>query len=56
MRKRMAESLKMFSAGETPLGLDPAIAYGEIRSAQGVIPKDAPWQRLLEREVETAAT
>jgi phthalate 4,5-dioxygenase oxygenase subunit len=56
MRKRMAESLKMFSAGKTPLGLDPAIAYGEIRSAQGVIPKDAPWQRLLEREVETAAT
>jgi len=49
MRRRMAEGLKLFQAGGTPLGLDPTVDYGAIRSAQGVIPKEAPWQRLLER-------
>ena len=53
MRRRMADALKMYLAGETPLGLDPAVDYGQIRSAQGVIPKDAPWQQLLERGVKT---
>lgn len=55
MRKRMADSLKRFQAGELPLGLGPDTDYRTIRSAQGVIPKSAPWQSLLEdREKATA--
>jgi phthalate 4,5-dioxygenase oxygenase subunit len=56
MRRRLADALKMFRAGDVPLGLDPAVDYPSIRSAQGVIPKDAPWQTLLERQPEAAAT
>jgi phthalate 4,5-dioxygenase oxygenase subunit len=47
MRRRMADSLRRFMAGETPLGLTPDVDYTSIRSAQGVIPKDAPWQTLF---------
>ena len=56
MRRRMADALKMFLAGETPLGLGPAVDYTQIRSAQGVIAKDVPWQRLLERGVKSSAS
>ena len=52
MRKRLGEALKAFTAGGTPFGLGPDTDYATIRSAQGVIPKDAPWQRLLERAPE----
>jgi hypothetical protein len=55
MRRRMADSLKRFMAGETPLGLGPDTDYTTIRSAQGVIPKEAPWQSLLERTAETVS-
>ncbi len=56
MRRRMADALKMFLAGQTPLGLGPSVDYTQIRSAQGVIPKDVPWQRLLESGVGSSAT
>jgi phthalate 4,5-dioxygenase oxygenase subunit len=55
MRRRMSDSVKQFQAGKPPLGVDPALDYGDIRSAQGVIPKDAPWQTLLERDPQTTA-
>jgi phthalate 4,5-dioxygenase oxygenase subunit len=49
MRRRMSEAVKTFQAGNTPPGLDASTDYSSIRSAQGVIPKDMPWQRMLER-------
>jgi hypothetical protein len=48
MRRRMAEAVKGFQAGGTPPGLDGSTDYSSIRSAQGVIPKDMPWQRILD--------
>lgn len=48
MRRRMAESLKLFQAGETPLGLDASTDYTQIHSAQGIIPKTEPWQTLVD--------
>jgi hypothetical protein len=48
MRRRMAEAVKMFQAGRTPPGLDGSTDYSSIRSAQGVMPKDMPWQRILD--------
>jgi phthalate 4,5-dioxygenase oxygenase subunit len=52
MRKRMAESVKAFMAGGTPFGLEAETDYSTIHSAQGVIPRDAPWQTLVERAKE----
>jgi len=52
MRKRMADSVKAFMAGGTPFGLGAETDYSTIHSAQGVIPKDAPWQTLVERATE----
>jgi phthalate 4,5-dioxygenase oxygenase subunit len=49
MRRRMSEAVKVFQAGGTPPGLDASTDYTSIRSAQGVIPKDMPWQQMLER-------
>jgi len=49
MRRRLAEALKTFQAGNVPPGLDGSTDYTRIRSAQSVIPKDMPWQAMLDR-------
>ncbi|MGA2394334.1 MAG: Rieske 2Fe-2S domain-containing protein [Candidatus Lustribacter sp.] len=47
MRRRLAEAVKSFQAGNTPPGLDGSTDYALIRSAQSVIPKDMPWQEMV---------
>ena len=55
MRRRLGEALRSFMNGGTPFGLGSDTDYTTIRSAQGVIPKDAPWQSLLERAPEAVS-
>ena len=44
MRLRMLEALRTFMQGGEPLGLDPAVDYGAIRSYAKVVPVETPWQ------------
>jgi phthalate 4,5-dioxygenase oxygenase subunit len=46
LRKRMLESLRRFSAGEPPVGLDAAIAYDKLWAEQAVVPIEQPWQSV----------
>jgi phthalate 4,5-dioxygenase oxygenase subunit len=46
MRRRLLDALDRFEAGEPPIGQDPAIPYGRLRSEQKIIAIDEPWQRV----------
>jgi len=48
LRRRLLESVHAFMAGGEPIGLDPSIPHGRLRSEEKVIPIDAPWQSLLD--------
>jgi hypothetical protein len=40
--------VRTFMAGAEPIGLDPSIPHGRLRSEEKVIPIDTPWQTLLD--------
>ena len=48
MRRRLLDAVQAFMAGVDPPGLDPRIAYGDLRSEEALVPVDAPWQQAVD--------
>ncbi len=49
-RRVMLESVERFTAtGEPPIGLRTKVDYGQLRSAEAMLPHDMPWQAGVER-------
>jgi phthalate 4,5-dioxygenase oxygenase subunit len=46
MRRRMLESVRRFTEGRAPIGLDAPVDYAGLRAEQAVIPIDRPWQSV----------
>ena len=52
LRNTMMKSARAFMEGEEPPGLDPSIAYDQIRSHHKMLPVDVPWYEIGEYEGE----
>jgi phthalate 4,5-dioxygenase oxygenase subunit len=46
MRRRLLDSVRQFSDGAPPIGLDVPVAYAAIRSEQRLVGVDEPWQSV----------
>ncbi len=51
-RRLLLEAVRTVGAGGTPRGVGPT--YYALRAAEGVVPKDADWRRLLAPEMDAS--
>jgi phthalate 4,5-dioxygenase len=48
MRRRLLDAARALAAGADPPGVCPAIRWADLHSEEAVIPRDLPWQAVLD--------